>query len=177
MKREDVKTIIENAELSVDEKLKSIMDMNGNDLNEIKSKNKELQSKVDEYSSYKSQLDEVNKKLETYSTFEEKANKYDEIFPKYEQYNMAAIIDIKAGYGGEEKLRKINASAKKFKIKDEFIEFATSKIGEVDDYDSAFEEFSKKNPQYLESKEKIIETNPEMNGKNKSSDVDLSKLY
>lgn len=165
MKREDVKTIIENAELSVDEKLKSIMDMNGNDLNEIKSKNKELQSKVDEYSSYKSQLDEVNKKLETYSTFEEKANKYDEIFPKYEQFEK------------EEKLRKINASAKKFKIKDEFIEFATSKIGEVDDYDSAFEEFSKNNPQYLESKEKVVETNPEMKGNNKSSDVDLSKLY
>ena len=165
MKREDVKTIIENAELSVDEKLKSIMDMNGNDLNEIKSKNKELQSKVDEYSSYKSQFEEANKKLETYSTFEEKANKYDEIFPKYEQFEK------------EEKLRKINASAKKFKIKDEFIEFATSKIGDVDDYDSAFEEFSKKNPQYLESKEKIIETNPEMNGNNKSSDVDLSKLY
>ena len=165
MKREDVKTIIENAELSVDEKLKSIMDMNGNDLNEIKSKNKELQSKVDEYSSYKSQLDEVNKKLETYSTFEEKANKYDEIFPKYEQFEK------------EEKLRKINASAKKFKIKDEFIEFATSKIGEVDDYDSAFEEFSKNNPQYLESKEKVVETNPEMKGNNKSSHVDLSKLY
>ena len=165
MKREDVKTIIENAELSVDEKLKSIMDMNGNDLNEIKSKNKELQSKVDEYSSYKSQLDEVNKKLETYSTFEEKANKYDEIFPKYEQFEK------------EEKLRKINASAKKFKIKDEFIEFATSKVGEVEDYDSAFEEFSKNNPQYLESKEKVVETNPEMKGNNKSSDVDLSKLY
>ena len=165
MKREDVKTIIENAELSVDEKLKSIMDMNGNDLNEIKSKNKELQSKVDEYSSYKNQLDEVNKKLETYSTFEEKANKYDEILPKYEQFEK------------EEKLRKINASAKKFKIKDEFIEFATSKVGDVEDYDSAFEEFSKNNPQYLESKERIIETNPEMNGNNNSSDADLSKLY
>ena len=165
MKRDDVKTIIENAELSVDEKLKSIMDMNGNDLNEIKSKNKELQSKVDEYSSYKSQFEEVNKKLETYSTFEEKANKYDEILPKYEQFEK------------EEKLRKINASAKKFKIKDEFIEFATSKIGDVEDYDSAFEEFSKNNPQYLESKEKVVETNPEMKGNNKSSDVDLSKLY
>ena len=165
MKRDEVKTIIENAELSVDEKLKSIMDMNGNDLNEIKSKNKELQSKVDEYSSYKSQLDEVNKKLETYSTFEEKANKYDEILPKYEQFEK------------EEKLRKINASAKKFKIKDEFIEFATSKVGDVEDYDSAFEEFSKNNPQYLESKEKVVETNPEMKGDNKSSDVDLSKLY
>lgn len=165
MKRDEVKTIIENAELSVDEKLKSIMDMNGNDLNEIKSKNKELQSKVDEYSSYKSQFEEVNKKLETYSTFEEKANKYDEIFPKYEQFEK------------EEKLRKINASAKKFKIKDEFIEFATSKIGEVDDYDSAFEEFSKNNPQYLESKEKVVETNPEMKGNNNSSDADLSKLY
>ena len=165
MKREDVKTIIENAELSVDEKLKSIMDMNGNDLNEIKSKNKELQSKVDEYSSYKSQLDEVNKKLETYSTFEEKANKYDEILPKYEQFEK------------EEKLRKINASAKKFKIKDEFIEFATSKVGDVEDYDSAFEEFSKNNPQYLESKEKVVETNPEMKGNNNSSDADLSKLY
>ena len=56
--------------------------MNGNDLNEIKSKNKELQSKVDEYSSYKSQFEEANKKLETYSTFEEKANKYDEIYGK-----------------------------------------------------------------------------------------------
>ena len=165
MKREDVKTIIENAELSVDDKLKSIMDMNGNDLNEIKSKNKELQSKVDEYSSYKSQLDEVNKKLETYSTFEEKANKYDEILPKYEQFEK------------DEKQRKINASAKKFKIKDEFIEFATSKVGDVEDYDSAFEEFSKNNPQYLESKEIIIETNPEMKGNNKSSDADLSKLY
>ena len=165
MKRDEVKTIIENAELSVDEKLKSIMDMNGNDLNEIKSKNKELQSKVDEYSSYKSQFEEVNKKLETYSTFEEKANKYDEILPKYEQFEK------------EEKLRKINASAKKFKIKDEFIEFATSKIGDVEDYDSAFEEFSKNNPQYLESKEKVVETNPEMKGNNKSSDVDLSKLY
>ena len=165
MKRDEVKTIIENAELSVDEKLKSIMDMNGNDLNEIKSKNKELQSKVDEYSSYKSQLDEVNKKLETYSTFEEKANKYDEILPKYEQFEK------------EEKLRKINASAKKFKIKDEFIEFATSKIGDVEDYDSAFEEFSKNNPQYLESKEKVVETNPEMKGNNNSSDADLSKLY
>ena len=165
MKRDEVKTIIENAELSVDEKLKSIMDMNGNDLNEIKSKNKELQSKVDEYSSYKSQLDEVNKKLETYSTFEEKANKYDEILPKYEQFEK------------DEKQRKINASAKKFKIKDEFIEFATSKIGDVEDYDSAFEEFSKNNPQYLESKEKVVETNPEMKGNNKSSDVDLSKLY
>lgn len=165
MKRDEVKTIIENAELSVDEKLKSIMDMNGNDLNDIKSKNKELQSKVDEYSSYKSQLDEVNKKLETYSTFEDKANKYDEILPKYEQFEK------------DEKQRKINASAKKFKIKDEFIEFATSKVGDVEDYDSAFEEFSKNNPQYLESKEIIIETNPEMNGKNKSSDVDLSKLY
>lgn len=165
MKREDVKTIIENAELSVDEKLKSIMDMNGNDLNEIKSKNKELQSKVDEYSSYKSQFEEANKKLETYSAYEEKANKYDEIFPKYEQFEK------------EEKLRKINASAKKFKIKDEFIEFATSKVGDVEDYDSAFEEFSKNNPQYLESKERIIETNPEMNGNNKSSDADLSKLY
>ena len=165
MKRDEVKTIIENAELSVDEKLKSIMDMNGNDLNEIKSKNKELQSKVDEYSSYKSQFEEANKKLETYSTFEEKANKYDEILPKYEQFEK------------EEKLRKINASAKKFKIKDEFIEFATSKIGDVEDYDSAFEEFSKNNPQYLESKEKVVETNPEMKGNNKSSDVDLSKLY
>lgn len=165
MKRDEVKTIIENAELSIDEKLKSIMDMNGNDLNEIKSKNKELQSKVDEYSSYKSQLDEVNKKLETYSTFEEKANKYDEILPKYEQFEK------------EEKLRKINASAKKFKIKDEFIEFATSKVGDVEDYDSAFEEFSKNNPQYLESKEKVVETNPEMKGNNNSSDADLSKLY
>ena len=165
MKRDEVKTIIENAELSVDEKLKSIMDMHGNDLNEIKSKNKELQSKVDEYSSYKSQLDEVNKKLETYSTFEEKANKYDEILPKYEQFEK------------EEKLRKINASAKKFKIKDEFIEFATSKVGDVEDYDSAFEEFSKNNPQYLESKEKVVETNPEMKGNNNSSDADLSKLY
>lgn len=165
MKRDEVKTIIENAELSVDEKLKSIMDMNGNDLNEIKSKNKELQSKVDEYSSYKSQFEEVNKKLETYSTFEEKANKYDEILPKYEQFEK------------EEKLRKINASAKKFKIKDEFIEFATSKVGDVEDYDSAFEEFSKNNPQYLESKEKVVETNPEMKGNNNSSDADLSKLY
>ena len=165
MKRDDVKTIIENAELSVDEKLKSIMDMNGNDLNEIKSKNKELQSKVDEYSSYKSQFEEANKKLETYSTFEEKANKYDEILPKYEQFEK------------DEKQRKINASAKKFKIKDEFIEFATSKVGDVEDYDSAFEEFSKNNPQYLESKEIIIETNPEMKGNNKSSDADLSKLY
>ena len=165
MKRDEVKTIIENAELSVDEKLKSIMDMNGNDLNEIKSKNKELQSKVDEYSSYKSQIEEVNKKLETYSTFEEKANKYDEILPKYEQFEK------------EEKLRKINASAKKFKIKDEFIEFATSKVGDVEDYDSAFEEFSKNNPQYLESKEKVVETNPEMKGNNNSSDADLSKLY
>ena len=165
MKRDEVKTIIENAELSVDEKLKSIMDMNGNDLNEIKSKNKELQSKVDEYSSYKSQLDEVNKKLETYSTFEEKANKYDEILPKYEQFEK------------DEKQRKINASAKKFKIKDEFIEFATSKIGDVEDYDSAFEEFSKNNPQYLESKEKVVETNPEMKGNYNSSDADLSKLY
>ena len=165
MKRDEVKTIIENAELSVDEKLKSIMDMNGNDLNEIKSKNKELQSKVDEYSSYKSQFEEANKKLETYSTFEEKANKYDEILPKYEQFEK------------EEKLRKINASAKKFKIKDEFIEFATSKIGDVEDYDSAFEEFSKNNPQYLESKEKVVETNPEMKGNNNSSDADLSKLY
>lgn len=165
MKRDEVKTIIENAELSVDEKLKSIMDMNGNDLNEIKSKNKELQSKVDEYSSYKSQFEEANKKLETYSTFEEKANKYDEILPKYEQFEK------------EEKLRKINASAKKFKIKDEFIEFATSKVGDVEDYDSAFEEFSKNNPQYLESKEKVVETNPEMKGNNNSSDVDLSKLY
>lgn len=165
MKRDEVKTIIENAELSVDEKLKSIMDMNGNDLNEIKSKNKELQSKVDEYSSYKSQFEEANKKLETYSTFEEKANKYDEILPKYEQFEK------------DEKQRKINASAKKFKIKDEFIEFATSKVGDVEDYDSAFEEFSKNNPQYLESKEIIIETNPEMKGNNKSSDADLSKLY
>ena len=165
MKRDEVKTIIENAELSVDEKLKSIMDMNGNDLNEIKSKNKELQSKVDEYSSYKIQLDEVNKKLETYSTFEEKANKYDEILPKYEQFEK------------DEKQRKINASAKKFKIKDEFIEFATSKVGDVEDYDSAFEEFSKNNPQYLESKEKVVETNPEMKGNNNSSDADLSKLY
>ena len=165
MKRDEVKTIIENAELSVDEKLKSIMDMNGNDLNEIKSKNKELQSKVDEYSSYKSQFEEANKKLETYSTFEEKANKYDEILPKYEQFEK------------EEKLRKINASAKKFKIKDEFIEFATSKVGDVEDYDSAFEEFSKKNPQYLESKEKFVEANPEMKGNNNSSDADLSKLY
>ena len=95
MKRDEVKTIIENAELSVDEKLKSIMDMNGNDLNEIKSKNKELQSKVDEYSSYKSQFEEANKKLETYSAYEEKANKYDEILPKYEQFEK------------EEKLRKI----------------------------------------------------------------------
>ena len=165
MKRDEVKTIIENAELSVDEKLKSIMDMHGNDLNEIKSKNKELQSKVDEYSSYKSQFEEANKKLETYSTFEEKANKYDEILPKYEQFEK------------EEKLRKINASAKKFKIKDEFIEFATSKVGDVEDYDSAFEEFSKNNPQYLESKEKVVETNPEMKGNNNSSDADLSKLY
>ena len=165
MKRDEVKTIIENAELSVDEKLKSIMDMNGNDLNEIKSKNKELQSKVDEYSSYKSQFEEANKKLETYSAFEEKANKYDEILPKYEQFEK------------EEKLRKINASAKKFKIKDEFIEFATSKVGDVEDYDSAFEEFSKNNPQYLESKEKVVETNPEMKGNNNSSDADLSKLY
>ena len=165
MKRDEVKTIIENAELSVDEKLKSIMDMNGNDLNEIKSKNKELQSKVDEYSSYKSQFEEANKKLETYSIFEEKANKYDEILPKYEQFEK------------DEKQRKINASAKKFKIKDEFIEFATSKVGDVEDYDSAFEEFSKNNPQYLESKEIIIETNPEMKGNNKSSDADLSKLY
>ena len=165
MKRDEVKTIIENAELSVDEKLKSIMDMNGNDLNEIKSKNKELQSKVDEYSSYKIQFEEANKKLETYSTFEEKANKYDEILPKYEQFEK------------DEKQRKINASAKKFKIKDEFIEFATSKVGDVEDYDSAFEEFSKNNPQYLESKEIIIETNPEMKGNNKSSDADLSKLY
>ena len=124
-----------------------------------------LQSKVDEYSSYKSQFEEVNKKLETYSTFEEKANKYDEILPKYEQFEK------------EEKLRKINASAKKFKIKDEFIEFATSKVGDVEDYDSAFEEFSKNNPQYLESKEKVVETNPEMKGNNNSSDADLSKLY
>lgn len=151
MKREEIKSLLENGDLDIDAKLKAIMDLNGKDLTELKASNKALEDKVKEGESLQSQLENANKELETYKAFEEKAKKYDSIYPEYEKMQNDA------------KIQRLQASAKNSGIKDEFIEFACSKVGEVEDYDTAFKKFAEEHPQFVQEKIEKVVTNPELN--------------
>lgn len=168
MKREEIKSLLENSELDVDAKLKAIMDLNGKDLNDLKASNKELETKAKTVDELTTKLEESNKTLETYKNFEEKAKQYDSISADYEALKKDAHV------------RKYSDAARKAGIKEEFIEFSVAKVGDLEDeskLDEAFKNFADNNKQYTTSVEKVIDTNGELGGGKKAPTEDLSKIY
>ena len=135
MKREEIKSILENAEMDNDSKLKEIMKIHGIDEEGHKSKAKELEDKLVTFDAQQKENEELKSQLEKFKGFEEKANKYDEILPNYQKYQ------------ADEKHRSLVEKATSKGIHPEFVDYALTKIGEnVEDIDKALEDFANANP-------------------------------
>jgi hypothetical protein len=68
MKKEDLLAILNNAESSIDEKVASIFALNGKDVNNAKSSNESLQSRITEL---ESQIKESNEKLASFTDYDD----------------------------------------------------------------------------------------------------------
>jgi Zn-dependent M32 family carboxypeptidase len=168
MKREEIKSLLDGVEGLTEDKVKSIIDgvlnLNGKEVSELKNQMKANEEKAKEYDTLVAKNEELVKGLEEAQGFKDKATKYDEILPKYEE-SLKTIKD-------KETFEKIKAKG----FDDKFAKFVKSEVGEVEDYDSALEEYAKNNPQYLVPKVEKT-TPPEFNGGNEDSTEDLSKIY
>ena len=74
---------------------------------------------------------------------------YNDIKPRYEEFV------------AKEQAEKLNNLAKSVNIKEEFIEFALSKVGNVDDVETALKDFAKNNPQFTNQVKKV-NSNPDL---------------
>lgn len=91
--------------------------------------------------------------------YEKILNKNTELSNQLKDYN-----DIKPRYEefvAKERAEKLNNLAKSVNIKEEFIEFALSKIGNVEDVETALKDFAKNNPQFTNQVKKV-NSNPNL---------------
>lgn len=106
---------------------------------------------------------EKYERLETkYKDASTKATEYDSIKAKYDEYV------------AKEKDATLKEYAKTAKIKEEFIEFALSKVEGSENVEEALKEFAKKNPHFTTGSVRVS-TNPRLNGnepQNKYADID-----
>lgn len=96
--------------------------------------------------------DKYQKQLEKYNEAVSKYADYDTIKAKYDEYV------------SQEKQSKLTQFAKNAEIKDEFIEFALMKIGDVEDVEKALKDFAKEHPQFTNKIVKV-NSNPNLDGK------------
>lgn len=167
MKREEIKVILENAEMDVEAKLKAIMDSNGKDLNELKATNKTLEEKVKDHDDLQAKFDELSKQVDTMKEFEEKAKKFDEINPKYEE-----VLKVN-------KDNEFTNKIKGYKFDDKFVKFIKSEMAETKDeeMDEALKKYAEDHPEFLTPNPKPNPA-PELGkGKGKGDDEDLSKIF
>lgn len=91
--------------------------------------------------------------------YDKTLNKYNELANQLKEFN-----DIKPKYEEfvrKEQAEKLNNLAKSVNIKEEFIEFALSKVGNVDDVETALKDFAKNNPQFTNQVKKV-NSNPDL---------------
>ena len=98
--------------------------------------------------------DKYQKQVEKYNEALNQLKDYNEIKPKYEEYVQ------------KEQQAKLQNLAKSCEIKDEFIEFALMKVGNVDNVEEALKEFAKNNPHFTSKGARKVNINPNLeNGK------------
>lgn len=93
-------------------------------------------------------------------------DKYQKVVDKNTEYSnlLKEFNDIKPKYDEyvqKEKVERLNNLAKSVNIKEEFIEFALSKVNGVEDVETALKEFAKNNPQFTNVVKKV-NSNPDL---------------
>lgn len=93
-------------------------------------------------------------------------DKYQKVVDKNTEYSnqLKEFNDIKLKYDEyvqKEKVEKLNNLAKSVNIKEEFIEFALSKVNQEEDVETALKEFAKNNPQFTNVVKKV-NSNPDL---------------
>lgn len=97
-------------------------------------------------------VDKYNKAIAKAKEDSDKAKQYDELKTKYDEY-------VTKEHETELETKISNA-----KVKKEFTKFVRHEIGDAEDFDKALTEYVKKNPQYLEQKTVVVDSNPRING-------------
>lgn len=92
--------------------------------------------------------DKYQKAVDKYNDALNQLKDYNDIKPKYDEFVQ------------KEKQAKLNELAKSVNIKDEFIEFALMKIGNVENVEEALKEFAKNNQQFTN---KVVKVNSNPN--------------
>ena len=95
--------------------------------------------------------DKYQKQVEKYNEALNQLKEYNEIKPRYDEFVQ------------KEKQAKLNELAKAVNIKDDFIEFALMKIGDVENVEEALKEFAKSHPQFTTPIKKV-NSNPNLRG-------------
>lgn len=95
--------------------------------------------------------DKYQKQVDKYNEALNQLKDYNEIKPRYDEFVQ------------KEKQAKLNELAKAVNIKDDFIEFALMKIGDVENVEEALKEFAKSHPQFT-TQIKKINSNPKLRG-------------
>lgn len=95
--------------------------------------------------------DKYQKQVDKYNEALNQLKDYNEIKPRYDEFVQ------------KEKQAKLNELAKAVNIKDDFIEFALMKIGDVENVEEALKEFAKSHPQFT-TQIKKINSNPNLRG-------------
>lgn len=93
--------------------------------------------------------DKYQKLADKYNDASNQLKEFNDIKPKYEEYVQ------------KEKAEKLNNLAKSVNIKEDFIEFALSKIGDVENIETALKEFAEKHPQFTNQVKKV-HSNPDL---------------
>lgn len=102
--------------------------------------------------------DKYQKAVDKYNDALNQLKDYNEIKPKYEEFIQ------------KEKQLQLQELAKGCDIKEEFIEFALMKVGDVENVEEALKEFAKNNPQFTAKGVKKVNINPNLeNGKVKTN--------
>lgn len=108
--------------------------------------------------------DKYQKQVDKYNEALNQLKDYNEIKPRYDEFIR------------KEKTDKLNALARAVNIKEEFIEFALSKVGEVDDVENALKEFAKTNPQFTTTIKKV-NSNPNLQKGNNATNKNESMNF
>ena len=95
--------------------------------------------------------DKYQKQVDKYNEALNQLKDYNEIKPRYDEFVQ------------KEKQAKLNELAKAVNIKDDFIEFALMKIGDVENVEEALKEFAKSHPQFT-TPIKNVNSNPNLRG-------------
>lgn len=95
-------------------------------------------------------VDKYNKAIAKAKEDSDKAKQYDELKTKYDEYVTKA------------RETELETKISNAKVKKEFTKFVRHEIGDVEDFDKALTEYVKNNPQYLEQKTVVVNSNPRL---------------